>query len=107
MPDKPGAMEIDIRTLLVAHAFVAAALSALITAFWPGQRRMPGLGEWALGATLTGIATIGGSLRGVIPDLLSIVAVHALGLMGMAAMWNGIRRFIGRRARWTGTLLAA
>jgi signal transduction histidine kinase len=100
-------MEIDIRTLLVAHALVAAALAALMAGFWLGHRRMPGLGEWALGATLTGIATVGGSLRGLIPDLLSIVAVHMLGLIGMAAMWNGIRLFIGRPARWTATLLAA
>ena len=100
-------MDIDIRTLVVAHAFVAVALAALMAGFWLGHRRVPGLGDWALGATLTGIATIGGSLRGVIPDLLSIVAVHLLGVLGMAALWNGIRLFIGRPARWALTLLAA
>ena len=100
-------MDIDIRTLVVAHAVVAVALVALMAGFWLGHRRMAGLGEWALGATLTGIATVGGSLRGVIPDLLSIVIVHMFAVVGMAAMWNGIRLFIGRPARWTLTLLAA
>jgi signal transduction histidine kinase len=100
-------MEIDIRTLVVAHAMVAVALAALMAGFWLGHRRVPGLGDWTLGATLTGIATIGASLRGVIPDLVSIVGVHMLGLVGMAAMWNGIRLFIGRPARWAATLLAA
>jgi len=107
MPDKRDAMEIDIRTLVVAHAVVAVALAALMAGFWLGHRRMPGLGQWALGTTLIGIATIGGSLRGVIPDLLSIIVVHALALTGMAAMWNGIRVFAGRRARWTAALLPA
>src|SRR5690242_5043607 len=100
-------MDIDIRTLVVAHAMVAVALAALMAGFWLGHRRVPGLGDWTLGATLTGIATIGASLRGVIPDLVSIVGVHMLGLVGMAAMWNGIRLFIGRPARWAATLLTA
>jgi signal transduction histidine kinase len=101
------AMSLDIRTLLVVHALVAVALGALMVVFWLGHRRIPGLALWALGTVLLSIACLGGALRDVIPDLLSVVAVQGLAITAIAAIWNGIRLFDGRPARWTGGLLTA
>jgi signal transduction histidine kinase len=98
-------MSVDIRTLLIAHALVSAALAALMLVFWHGHRRMPGVALWTFGAVLFGVAGFGGALRNVIPDLLSIVVVQILAVAGIAAIWNGIRLFDGRPARWTGALL--
>lgn len=100
-------MELDIRTLMLVHSLVSVALASLMVAFWLGHRNMPGLGLWALGATLVGVAIFGAALRGVLPDFLSIVVVNGLGITSLAALWNGIRLFDGRPARWTGALFAA
>src|ERR1700733_3934108 len=100
-------MNIDVRTLLVAHSLVSLALASLMIAFWLGHRSMPGLALWAFGAKLLSLAGIGGALRGVIPDFLSIVAVQSLAVTGLTAFWNGIRLFEGRPPRWVGVLSAA
>jgi signal transduction histidine kinase len=102
-----GAMSLDIRTLVVAHALIAVALASLMVVFWLGHRRMPGLALWALSAVLFGVAAPAGALRNLIPDSLSIVVVQALAVVGLAAIWNGIRLFDGRPARWSGGLLTA
>jgi signal transduction histidine kinase len=100
-------MSIDVRTLLVVHTLVSLALAALMVAFWRAHRGTPGLGHWTLGTALMGLAVLAGALRGAIPDLLSIVGANVAGVVSLAAIWNGIRLFDGRPARWTGVLLAA
>jgi signal transduction histidine kinase len=100
-------MPIDIRTLFIAHSLVSVALAALMIVFWRGRRSMPGLGEWTLATTFLGLTILGGALRGVIPDWLSIVVANMVGVAGAGAFWNGIRRFDGRAARWPVVLAAA
>lgn len=100
-------MILDIRTLLIVHVVVAIALALLMVFFWRGHRDTPGLAQWTLGATLIGLGVLGAALRGVVPDVLSIVAANAVGIVGLAAFWIGIRLFYGRPARWPGALLGA
>jgi signal transduction histidine kinase len=100
-------MSIDVRTLLVVHTLVSLTLAVLMVVFWRGHRSTPGLGQWTLGTALLGLGVLGGGLRGVIPDFLSIVGANVVGVVSLAAFWNGIRLFDGRPARWTGALLAA
>jgi signal transduction histidine kinase len=100
-------MSIDVRTLLVVHSLVSLALAVLMAVFWRGHRSTPGLGHWTLGTALLGLGTLVGGLRGIIPDFLAIVGANVVGIVSLAAFWNGIRLFDGRPARWTGALLAA
>ena len=100
-------MGIDVRTLLVVHTLVSLTLAALLVVFWRGHRTTPGLGLWTLGAASIALGGLGGALRDVIPDLVSIVAANVLGAVGLATIWNGIRLFDGRPARWTAALAAA
>ncbi len=100
-------MNIDVRTLLIAHSLVSLALAVLMVMFWRGHRGTPGLGQWTLGSALLGLGVLAGGLRGVIPDFVSIVGANVVGVVALAAFWNGIRSFDGRPARWTGTLLVA
>jgi signal transduction histidine kinase len=97
-------MEIDVRTLFLVHSAVSLALGALMIIFWWAHRSMPGLGLWTFGTAVIGFTILGGALRGVIPDFLSIVVANGLVFASMAAYWNGIRLFRGRRARWAGAL---
>jgi signal transduction histidine kinase len=100
-------MSLDVRTLLVVHSVVSLTLAVLMAVFWRVHRGTPGLGHWTLGTALIGFGVLAGMLRGAIPDALSIVAANTAGLVGLAAFWNGIRRFGDRPARWTGALLVA
>jgi signal transduction histidine kinase len=100
-------MSIDVRTLLFAHTLVTMTLAVLMVAFWREHRSTPGLGHWTLGTALMGVAVLGGALRDVIPDFLSIVVANVVGVVSLGAIWNGIRLFDGRPARWAGVLLVA
>jgi signal transduction histidine kinase len=99
-------MDIDVRTLMLVHSLVSLTLAVVMVVFWRGHRSTPGLGYWTLGTVLLGIGVLGGSLRGVISDFLSIVVANVIGVLSIAAYWNGIRLFAGRPARWTLALLA-
>ena len=98
---------IDVRTLLVVHALVSVTLAMLMAVFWQSHRSTPGLGQWTLAITLLGVGVLAGMLRGFIPDFFSIVIANVIGLLAVAAFWNGIRLFDGRPARWTGVMIAA
>jgi signal transduction histidine kinase len=99
-------MNIDVRTLMLVHSLVSLTLAIVMVVFWRGHRSTPGLGYWTLGTVLLGIGVLGGGLRGVISDFLSIVVANVVGVVSIAAYWNGIRRFDGRPARWSLPLLA-
>jgi signal transduction histidine kinase len=100
-------MSLDVRTLFVVHALISLTLSALMVAFWRGRRDVPGLGCWSIGTVLLGVMILGVALRGALPDFLSIVVANSIGVLSLAAYWNGIRLFDGRPARWRPALLAA
>ena len=99
-------MSMDVRTLLIVHIVVSATLAALMIAFWRQHRTMPGLAHWAAGTALMALAVTAGALRGLVPDAVSIVAANSLGVLSLAAWWNGFRLFDGRRARWRAAIAA-
>ncbi len=99
-------MSIDVRTLFIVHSLVSLTLAVLMVVFWRGHRSTPGLAHWTVGTALVGLGVLGGALRGVLPDFLSIVVANAIGVVSLATFWNGIRLFDGRPARWTGALAA-
>jgi signal transduction histidine kinase len=100
-------MHIDLRTLFIVHALISLALALLMLVFWRSHRAMPGLGEWTLATGLVGTAVLGIGLRGTIPELLSIPVAHGVAIAGIAAVWNGIRRFEGRRTHWWASIAIA
>ena len=99
-------MSLDVRTLVIVHFLVSLTLAVLMVAFWRSHRTTPGLGHWTLGTALLGAAFLAASLRGMIPDSLSIIGANISGLISIIAFWNGIRLFDGRRTLWGEALLA-
>jgi signal transduction histidine kinase len=100
-------MELDVRTLYVVHTLVTLCLASLMGMYRLTRPATPGFGLWAAGMAAVGIGTLGGALRGVAPDLVTVIASNGSLLMGMLALWNGIRQFAGRRTRWRCGLAAA
>ena len=92
---------IDPRTfLLVANLF--GMLCALV--LWVQARSFPediqGLREWAKAVALIGCASGLASMRGILPDVLAIVAASAMLLLGQLLLILGLLRYGGRPAAW-------
>ncbi len=98
---------LDIRTLYVAQfaVIVTAGAVMLLTRHWqPGTRSV---GIWGGGALCLGIGIALTALRGIAPDWLSVLVANGIGVMGPLMYWNGIRRFNGRPALWSESLMLA
>ena len=92
---------IDPRTfLLVANLF--GILCAFV--LWVQARSFPddiqGLRDWARAVVLIGCASGLASMRGHLPDLLSIVGASALLLFGQLLLIIGLQRYAGQPATW-------
>ncbi|WP_207480227.1 ATP-binding protein [Arenibaculum pallidiluteum] len=95
-------MELDVRTLFVVHTIVTNSLAVLLAIYWRAQPRALGVGLWTAGMALVGLGTLGGALRGAIPDAVSILAANTAIAAGVFSIWNGIRQFGGKPTRWGG-----
>lgn len=87
---------LDLGTL----SFLAMVSSLLLAAGLELVKRSiakaPGLGEWIWGASAAGAAYALLAMRGMVPDLLSIVAANTLLIMGAVWLYLGNRSFRGR-----------
>lgn len=86
---------LDIRTL----SFLAMMSSLLLALGLVLVNRVisndPSLRLWAMGASANGTAFILLALRGVVPDLISIVVANTLFIVGSAWLYLGNRQFRG------------
>ncbi|TAN68334.1 MAG: EAL domain-containing protein [Methylobacter sp.] len=94
-------MKFDLLTILIAYLIVDVVFAI---AFAVTARRHPNLGgpSWWLAACIvifTGF--LGLCLRGVIPDIVSIVIANSLVIAGGICIWVGIRSFFGLRWHWS------
>lgn len=89
----------DYATAMMLWATEALTLAVLMIGAWFYDRRQAVTGLWGLGFGLhgMGIALVG--LRGVIPDIVSIIGGNGLMLLGIAAWCNGVLHYDGQRLR--------
>jgi|GEM_PF-525789 len=90
-------MKFDLLTTLMAYLIVDAVFAI---AFAVTVRRHPNLvgpGWWLAACMAFFTGFLGICLRGVIPDIVSIVVANALILAGGVCVWIGIRGFFGLR----------
>jgi len=96
---------INPRTFLVV-ANIFGLLCALV--LWVQARSFPedieGLRDWALAVVLIGFAAGLTSMRGILPDALTIVAASGLLLLGQFLLIVGLLRYSGRQPVWRPTL---
>lgn len=92
---------IDPRTFLLV-ANLLGMFCALV--LWVQARSFPddieGLGDWALAVVLIGSASGLASLRGILPDVLAIVAASGALLLGQFLLIVGLQRFSGQQPKW-------
>ncbi|MGE5467213.1 MAG: GGDEF domain-containing protein [Ignavibacteria bacterium] len=96
---------LDPRTILLV-ANLLGVLCALV--LWVQARSFPddigGLRDWALAVVLVSCASGLASLRGILPDVLAIVAASAMLLLGQFLLVVGLQRYAGRTPTWRPTL---
>ena len=90
-------LNLDIRTLSVLAMLSSVLLAIGLQLVSRVITKDSSLRLWALGATVNGAAFVLVALRGLIPDLLSIVIGNTLLVAGSAWLYQGNQQYIGRK----------
>jgi diguanylate cyclase (GGDEF)-like protein len=90
---------LDIRSLTVVLTFVSALLSIVLFLIWRSRKTYPGFGFWTAGNALNAAGFMLMALRGMIPNVLSIILANLLVLSGSVLFLEGVRCFRGVAGR--------
>jgi diguanylate cyclase (GGDEF)-like protein len=90
---------LDIRSLTVVLMVVSALLSIVLFLIWRSRRTYPGFGLWTTGNALNAVGFLLMALRGMIPDVLSVVLSNFLILSALGLFLEGVRWFRGVAGR--------
>jgi hypothetical protein len=91
---------IDIQTIIINQVLSYALCTGVIALLWyQNRRRFAGLGFWLACFVMHTLGMILISLRGIVPDWLSIVVANALLITGLILLHVGLERFVGQRNR--------
>lgn len=94
---------LDVPTMLLMTAAASLAMAGAMAAVRPERRE--GIGLWALGLVLHAITYVLYTLRGTVPDWVSIVLSNALLSSTFALVLAAIHQFQGRPLPWVRMLL--
>jgi len=87
----------DIKTIFIVSTLIYFLLTILIISLWrQNKNRNKGIGFWVIHFILLTIAQVLIAMRGVIPDILSIVLANALVILGVIFLYAGLNQFIGK-----------
>jgi PAS domain S-box-containing protein len=89
---------LDVRTVLFSY-LISSSICVLVTyTLWRQNRGQSGLFLWLTSFVMQYGGVFLVALRGVIPDLLSMVGANALIVGGMFVLYVGLGHFTGRRS---------
>ena len=88
---------IDMRTIILSYAITNIVCASLMALLWmQNRKRFAGIGFWLGNYVAICAAVVLLALRGIIPDLLSIVIANALVVFGLILLYVGLQRFVGK-----------
>lgn len=90
-----AALSLDTRTLVIVLMGVSFIGSIAMLLVWSTQKTYPGFGLWAAGNAAAAVGFTLIILRGILPDLLTIVLANGLFLASPLCYFEGTRRFRG------------
>jgi hypothetical protein len=93
-------IQLDPRTLVVIAAFVTLIPTAIAALVWKTRRTYPGFGRWTAGNLLATLCLVLFSLRGTVPDWISVALGNAAALCSGVLFFQGSRKFRGLRLLW-------
>ncbi len=100
---------LDIKTLNILSMVTSLLLPLVLRFMERFSFDVDATRAWVRGVTFNAVAFLLMALRGVIPDLLSIVLANVLLLAAQYELWMGYRLFFGKRVTriWMAPLLVA
>jgi len=93
-------VQLDPRTLVVIAVVVELVSTAIAALVWRTRHTYPGFGRWTVGNLLGTVCLLLLSLRGTVPDWMSIVLANASALGAAILFYEGVRKFRGLRLIW-------
>jgi diguanylate cyclase (GGDEF)-like protein len=91
----------DNRTLTTLQVGVSVVLFFVMLIAWRTQTTYPGFGRWTMAKAPHAIGFLLVSLRGIIPDWISVIVANALMFVSPILLYEGIRQFCGKNHRDT------
>jgi diguanylate cyclase (GGDEF)-like protein len=90
---------LDNRTLTSVQVAVSVILCIVMFVAWRTQKTYPGFGRWTVSKIPHAIGFLLISLRGLIPDWLSVVVANGLLFVSPILLYEGIRQFCAKPHR--------
>lgn len=91
MPAFPGVF--DIRTFIFSIILIELFLSMMMILYARSRGGYPGFGTWSLQMIVMAIGQIFNALRGIIPDIVSILASNFFNTLGVLLVLEATSRF--------------
>ncbi len=90
---------IDMRTVVFSYLVSNAICAAVMTSLWlQNRRRSAGLNFWLADFILQFLAVLLVALRGILPDLLTILLANLFAIGGTILLYIGLELYTGRRS---------
>lgn len=86
---------LNVRTMLMFGAVSSLILAGVMTYFSIARRTYPGFHYWTAGVVCAGLGGVVVSLRGIVPDFISIVLGNFLILFLPLTLTKGLMYFVG------------
>jgi signal transduction histidine kinase/CheY-like chemotaxis protein len=107
MPSDWATAQFDNRTATAVGAMAAFSVAILSVLLWGTRRTYPGFSRWTAGNVCAGLSLVFLSLRGLVPDLASVVGTNAAAFVGVVLLLEGTREFQGFPSTvWPARILA-
>lgn len=87
-------MFLDVRTLFVADAVITVFIGLALLLYSKNRKTYPGFNHWMLGSLIVSASYVATFLRGVIPELLSILLVNGGFVLSGVVRLDGVLRFL-------------
>lgn len=90
---------LDIRTLSFTAAVIAAILYGYMSHLQVTRKTYQGFRHWTLAALASGTGSVLVTMRGLVPELISVVSANFLIILAIMLVFRGLAIFAGARPR--------
>ena len=88
---------LDIRTVFISYSISNAICSIVMAFLWrQNRRRYPELGFWLANFVMQFFSILLITLRGILPDFISIMLANTLGAAAIILLYIGLEHFVGK-----------
>jgi hypothetical protein len=90
---------LDLYTLSIILILISSILSVVMLVAWRANKTYEGFGWWTAGNLIGAIGFLSVGLRGLVPDVLTIIGGNLLSITSLLIINHGIRVFFAKPAR--------